>query len=241
MVLLAGDEDRVLAGRVRHDLHGALRHPRIEVAERVARLVVMVVGVEDSEAHGPSLLLVDRTISYHLTADEAAVKRRDPNHQLEFLLVEVVRLQFRVYNGRFRATGLNQSQVTALIHLDRVEELSQTDLAARLGMRKAAPGTLIDGLEGKGLVERTRGREDRRLQLVSITDAGDASSMRSTTWARHSAWGSGRASRARSAPARLDPAAHPRETCARWRARGGDERGGAQMNSPCEPRVRSPD
>ena len=100
------------------------------------------------------------------------VKRRDPARQLEFLLAEVVRLQLRVYNGRFRATGLNQSQVAALIHLDRIEELSQTDLAERLGMRKAAAGTLIDGLEGKGLVERTRGREDRRLQLVSITDAG---------------------------------------------------------------------
>jgi DNA-binding MarR family transcriptional regulator len=100
------------------------------------------------------------------------MKRRDPNRQLEFLLAEVVRLQLRVYNGRFRATGLNQSQVTALVHLDRVEELSQTDLATRLGMRKAAAGALIDGLEGKGLVERTRSREDRRLQLVSITDDG---------------------------------------------------------------------
>jgi len=100
------------------------------------------------------------------------MKRRDPNRQLEFLLAEVVRLQLRVYNGRFRATGLNQSQVAALVHLDRVEELSQTDLAARLGMRKAAAGTLIDGLEGKGLVERARSRDDRRLQLVSITDAG---------------------------------------------------------------------
>jgi MarR family transcriptional regulator for hemolysin len=100
------------------------------------------------------------------------VKRPDPNRQLEFLLTEVVRLQLRVYNQRFRATGLNQSQVTALVHLDRVEELSQTDLASRLGMRKAAAGTLIEGLEGKGLVERRRSREDRRLQLVSITDAG---------------------------------------------------------------------
>jgi DNA-binding MarR family transcriptional regulator len=100
------------------------------------------------------------------------VKRRDPSRQLEFLLAEVVRLQLRVYNGRFRATGLNQSQVAALVHLDRVEEISQTELAERLGMQKAAAGTLIDGLEGKGLVERTRGRADRRLQLVSITEAG---------------------------------------------------------------------
>jgi DNA-binding MarR family transcriptional regulator len=102
------------------------------------------------------------------------VKRRDPSRQLEFLIVEVARLQLRVYNRRFAATGLNQSQVAALIHLDRVEVLSQTDLAHRLGMRKAAAGTLIDGLEGKGLVERTRSRTDRRLQLVSITDEGRA-------------------------------------------------------------------
>lgn len=99
------------------------------------------------------------------------MKRRDPNLQLEFLLAEVVRLQMRVYNRRFK-TGLNQSQVSALIHLDRVDDLSQIDLASRLGMRKAATGTLIENLEGKGLVERTRGREDRRLQLVSITDEG---------------------------------------------------------------------
>jgi DNA-binding MarR family transcriptional regulator len=100
------------------------------------------------------------------------VKRRDPNQQLEFLLTELVRLQVRVYNSRFRATGLNQSQVAALIHLERIDQLSQSDLARRLGLRKAAAGTLIEGLEGKGLVERSRGRDDRRVQLVSITEAG---------------------------------------------------------------------
>lgn len=102
------------------------------------------------------------------------MKRRDPNQQLEFLLSEVVRLQHRIYNHRFRETGLNQSQVSALIHLDRIEALSQTDLAFRLGMQKAAAGTLIEGLEGKGLVDRRQSDEDRRRQLVSITDEGRA-------------------------------------------------------------------
>ena len=100
------------------------------------------------------------------------MKRRDPNQQLEFLLAELVRLQVRVYNTRLRATGLNQSQVAALVHLERIDQLSQSDLARRLGMRKAAAGTLIEGLEGKGLVERSRGQDDRRVQLVSITEAG---------------------------------------------------------------------
>jgi DNA-binding MarR family transcriptional regulator len=101
------------------------------------------------------------------------VKRRDPSGQLEFLLAEVLRLQLRVYNARFRSTGLNQSQIAALLHLQRAEQLSQTDLSRRLGIKKAALGALIDGLESKGLVERARSREDRRLQLVSITDAGE--------------------------------------------------------------------
>jgi hypothetical protein len=57
------------------------------------------------------------------------VKHRDPNQQLEFLLVELVRLQVRVYNSRFRSTGLNQSQVAALVHLERIDQLSQSDLA----------------------------------------------------------------------------------------------------------------
>ena len=100
------------------------------------------------------------------------VKRRDPNEQLEFLLTELVRLQVRVYNNRFRGTGLSQSQVGALIHLERTDQLSQSDLARRLGMKKAAAGTLVEGLEGKGLVERSRHRDDRRVLLVSITEAG---------------------------------------------------------------------
>jgi DNA-binding MarR family transcriptional regulator len=62
--------------------------------------------------------------------------------------------------------------VAALVHLDRAEELSQTDLADRLGMRKAAAGTLIEGLQDKRLAKRRRSQEDRRLQLVSITDTG---------------------------------------------------------------------
>ena len=48
--------------------------------------------------------------SYDPTADEATVKRRDPSRQLEFLLAEVVRLQLRVYNGRFRAPGSTRAR-----------------------------------------------------------------------------------------------------------------------------------
>ena len=149
------------------------------------------------------------------------MKRSDPNRQLEFLLTEVVRLQLRVYNQRFRATGLQQTQVAALIHLDRIEELSQTDLAARLGMKKAATGTLIDGLEGKGLVERRRGREDRRLQLVSITDAGRDVVETVDRMAEELGTGTGTESREPSGSSSSPSCNASARTCARWRKRTG--------------------
>ena len=83
-----------------------------------------------------------------------------------------MRLQFHTDNQRFRAKGLNQSQVSLLIQFDRTDVLSQTDLARGAGSQKAAMGTLLDGLEGKRLIEHCRGSEDRRVQRGSITDAG---------------------------------------------------------------------
>ena len=73
VMLLPGHEDGVLAGGVGHHLDGALaqRGSRWR-AEGVARLVVVVVGVEDPEAPcGPPLWSPDRMASYHLTTDEA--------------------------------------------------------------------------------------------------------------------------------------------------------------------------
>jgi hypothetical protein len=50
MVLLPGDEDLIAARGVADDVHGAIAEARIQMAaERVARLVVVVVGVENPE------------------------------------------------------------------------------------------------------------------------------------------------------------------------------------------------
>ncbi|MFN0090954.1 MAG: MarR family winged helix-turn-helix transcriptional regulator [Acidimicrobiales bacterium] len=108
------------------------------------------------------------------TPDDQSMRRlrRDPSQQLEFLLSEVTRLLQRVYNARFRTTGLNQSQVAALVNLDRIGGLTQTEVARRLGMGKAAVGALLEDLEQRSLVRRARHESDGRAIAVSITEEG---------------------------------------------------------------------
>ena len=69
VVLLAGHEDGVLPGLgVGHHLHGALGDARVEVTtERVPRLVVVVVGVEDPEGRGAHGAALRRLIVWYHT------------------------------------------------------------------------------------------------------------------------------------------------------------------------------
>jgi DNA-binding MarR family transcriptional regulator len=49
---------------------------------------------------------------------------------------------------------------------------SQQALAAQLGTPPSRLVALVDGLEDRGLLERRRNRNDRRLHAVHLTDAG---------------------------------------------------------------------
>ncbi len=51
---------------------------------------------------------------------------------------------------------------------------SQQELAAQLGTPPSRLVALADDLEGRGLIERQRNPDDRRLYMVRLTDAGRA-------------------------------------------------------------------
>jgi hypothetical protein len=79
VVLLPGHGDLVLARGVGRDLHRAVREARIEMAaERVARLVIVVVGVEDPESDSghrevlPRCGLEDSMVPYYSRTREQA-------------------------------------------------------------------------------------------------------------------------------------------------------------------------
>jgi len=69
-------------------------------------------------------------------------------------------------------TGLTGSQLWVIRILDGTSPMKVTDLARRMYLHPATMVGLLDRLEAKGLVQRTRSDTDRRVVHVTITDQG---------------------------------------------------------------------
>jgi DNA-binding MarR family transcriptional regulator len=69
-------------------------------------------------------------------------------------------------------TGLTGSQLWAIKILDESSPMNVTELARRMYLHPATMVGLLDRLESKGLVQRTRSDKDRRVVHVWITAQG---------------------------------------------------------------------
>jgi DNA-binding MarR family transcriptional regulator len=98
--------------------------------------------------------------------------RQSPESQLEFVLHAVSRSIARTYNEYFRELDLTQSQAGVLLQIDWAGASTQTQIAQRLGIQKAATGALIIDLEARGLLRRERHASDARAIEVTLTPAG---------------------------------------------------------------------
>ncbi len=77
-----------------------------------------------------------------------------------------------LYDERFACLDLNLSQASLLAYVCEFGANTQTTLAERMGLGRAATGTVIDQLEARDLLERMPDPEDRRVWLIAPTDAG---------------------------------------------------------------------
>ena len=68
--------------------------------------------------------------------------------------------------------GVTGRQCAVLIAVDSQPPLSQQGVARRLGVDRTTMVALIDELEGKGLVQRRRDLDDRRKNVVALTETG---------------------------------------------------------------------
>ncbi|MFE7956052.1 MarR family winged helix-turn-helix transcriptional regulator [Streptomyces sp. NPDC057413] len=68
--------------------------------------------------------------------------------------------------------GVDGHELAVLVVLAGDEPLSQVEAAARLGVDRTTMVALIDGLEDHGLVRRRRSPQDRRKNIVELTEAG---------------------------------------------------------------------
>ncbi len=68
--------------------------------------------------------------------------------------------------------GIALADLHALRVLELTGSVAVSHLGAELGLRRSSATNLVDRLERAGLVERSADRQDRRVTLVSLSNAG---------------------------------------------------------------------
>jgi MarR family transcriptional regulator, transcriptional regulator for hemolysin len=92
--------------------------------------------------------------------------------RVESTLMATARLVRTAFDVRLAPLDLNLTQASLLGYIADFGATTQTQLADRLAIGRAAIGSVIDQLEERNLVERTPNPADRRVWLVAITSDG---------------------------------------------------------------------
>ncbi|GAB7543997.1 hypothetical protein CS8_036690 [Cupriavidus sp. 8B] len=91
---------------------------------------------------------------------------------LGYLIRHTHRSFTRVLGERLLDHGISPAQWTALRALWREDGYSQVELAQRIRVEKASLTALLESLEKKGLILRSRSDEDKRRWNVHLTETG---------------------------------------------------------------------
>jgi DNA-binding MarR family transcriptional regulator len=91
-------------------------------------------------------------------------------------IVDNLRRIFQVVHGQYkkaeRVLGLTGPQIWAVKIIAEAAPIKVSDIAARMYLHPATVGGILDRLEARKLVVRTRSVEDRRVVHVDLTDEG---------------------------------------------------------------------
>lgn len=96
------------------------------------------------------------------------------DNQLCFALHSTSLLMTKVYKPLLQALGLTYPQYLAMMVLWEEDGLTVGEISSRLLTDPGSLTPLLKRLEGEGLLSRTRSREDERVVVVELTDAGRA-------------------------------------------------------------------
>jgi DNA-binding MarR family transcriptional regulator len=94
--------------------------------------------------------------------------------RLGYLLKHVLAQLTEAQTNALAPHGLNGRDLAVLSAVASGEPLSQLEVASRLRVDRTSIGDLIDGLEDRGFVERRRSPEDRRRNVVVLTELGES-------------------------------------------------------------------
>ena len=73
-----------------------------------------------------------------------------------------------------RRTGLTTAQVVLLQAVQRLGQVTSSRLAAEASLSQATVTAVLDRLEARGLLQRYRSQQDRRIVHARLTEAGRA-------------------------------------------------------------------
>jgi MarR family transcriptional regulator, transcriptional regulator for hemolysin len=91
-----------------------------------------------------------------------------PGMQIGILLHEVARLHGGTFKRLLRPHGMSQHQWWILACLMPGNGMTQTAIAAQLGLGKNSVGKLVDRLEERGWIVRRRDPADRRMKYIFL-------------------------------------------------------------------------
>ena len=96
-----------------------------------------------------------------------------PRRRVGFRLVGTARRWRHALDTRLAAAGLSDAAWSPLIHLHRLGDgISQSELAAAVGIDGSSLVRLLDMLVSQDLVERRPHPTDRRIKLLNLTPVG---------------------------------------------------------------------
>ena len=96
------------------------------------------------------------------------------DNQLCFRLYTAARLTMGAYHPYLEPLGITYPQYLVLLLLWEKDKQPVCDLCKRLFLETNTVTPLLQRMEKAGLVTRTRGKEDTRQRIVSLTDKGRA-------------------------------------------------------------------
>ena len=94
------------------------------------------------------------------------------DNQLCFRLYTAARLVTGAYQPYFAQMGITYPQYLVLLVLWEKDNQPVCDIANRLLLDTNTVTPLLQRMEKAGLITRTRGKEDTRTRIVSLTDQG---------------------------------------------------------------------
>src|ERR1700759_426204 len=90
--------------------------------------------------------------------------------RIGFLLSQLGSHAAEVFAAQLKELGITPSEAGVIRVIARTPDVTQRELADRLGAAQSRVVALIDGLERKGLATRTRSTTDRRVQHLDLTE-----------------------------------------------------------------------